>query len=377
MSAAGIEQAPDRIGHSAAGIGHSAARVIAVDVVDPDLAADVRAVLAALALDTAAAGAAHADALVTDGADGGGLPGRRRVVRVGSDRDPDDDDEVIRLPSGTGELVSALMAPVPTRSGSLVVVHGAVGGCGASTLSAAMAVRAASSTRTLLVEADPHGTGVDLLLGIESVPGLRVEDVRADLGGPDPDALWGAVPSALPGLGVLARSRNRDARGSAEGAVTDTATGPPTGQAFGTAPGATAARDGAPGAMYAHREAGGLVVSDAGGLIEAGDWSAGADLVVVVTRADLQGAVAAGRAVRDFPGVVLVVRTGRGDPLDAVDVAQSAGAASWYVLPEIGPVRRVVGAGELGPALNRGRAGRVRRLAEVADAVLGEAGLDA
>mgnify|MGYP002651516051 CR=1 FL=1 len=39
--------------------------------------------------------------------------------------------------------------------------------------------------------------GVDLLLGTEDHSGLRVEDVRADLGGPDPDALWGAAPEVL------------------------------------------------------------------------------------------------------------------------------------------------------------------------------------
>ena len=372
----------DRVGPGTVGVGrnpervgHVTARIIGVDVADPDLEADVRAVLAALALDTAASGAAHADLLVTDRDDGAVVSGHRRVVRVGSDRD-NDDDEVIRLPSGTGELVSALMAPVPTRSGSLLVVHGAVGGCGASTLSAALAVRASPSSRTLLVETDPRGTGADLLLGVESVPGLRVEDVRADLGGPDPEALWGAVPAVLPGLGVLARSRSRPTHTTHTAHTAHTADTAHTGTPV-AASGVSAAGDGAPGAMNAHREAGGLVISDAGAVIEAGPWSAGADLVVVVTRADLQGAVAAGRAVRRDPDVVLVIRTGRGDPLDAVDVAESAGAARWHVLPEIGPVRRVAGAGELGPALNRGRAGRVRRLAAVADALLGEAGLDA
>ncbi|GAA1733792.1 hypothetical protein SAMN06265174_102256 [Dietzia kunjamensis subsp. schimae] len=330
------------------------ARSVAVDVADPDLDADVRAVLAALALDTGPLGGNHSEVVVTDRADAAVSSGGSRVVRVGSDRDRgDDDDEVVRLPSGTGDLVGALLAPVRTRSGPLIVVAGAVGGCGASTLAAALAVRAAPSLRTLLVEADPHGTGVDLVLGVEERPGLRVEDVRADLGGPDPEALWGAVPEALPGLGVLARSRSRPV-------VADP----------------VRALDGAPGAVQAHRSAGGLVVSDRGGLADGGPVFAGADLVVVVTRADLQGAVAAGNAVRDDPGVVLVIRTGRGDPLRAADVADVAGARNWHVLPEIRAVRRAAGAGELAAALHRGRAGRVRRLAALADALLEQVDLD-
>lgn len=342
---------------------------VAVEVADPELDADVRAVLAALALDAAMSGDPAVDLLLTDRADvasasasasGAGVGGADRaggaalagggggvrVVRVAPDRAKVDDDEVVHLPSGTGDLVAALMAPTPGSSGSEVVVLGAVGGCGASTLAAALAVRAAASMRTLLIETDPRGTGADLVLGVETEPGLRVEDVRADLGGPDPDALWAAVPKARPGLGVLARARTHD----------DPAARAP-------------ASDGGPGAARSHRAAGGLVVSDAGTL---GDGRPGAvgGVVVVITRADLQGAVAAGRAVRAVPGAVLVVRTGRGDPLHAADVAEAAGAARWYVLPEIRGVRRAVGAGELAAALDRGRAGGVRRLATVADALL-------
>lgn len=330
------------------------AGAIAVDVTDPDLDADVRAVLAALALDAAPGGDPSADVLVTDRSDAGVGHGKSRVVRVGSDQRPHaDDDEVLRLPSGTGDLVAALMAQEQTSSGLLVVVQSAVGGCGASTLAAAMAVRAAPSIRTLLVEADPRGTGVDILLGSEAEPGLRVEDVRAELGGPDPEALWGAVPMAPPGLGILARSRNRLA---------------------------DAATDGALGAAWAHRSAGGLVVCDSGAVGDRqGPGGPGvADLVIVVTRADLSGAVAAARALTDAPDAVLVVRTGRADPLHPADVADAAGVGHWHVLPEVGAVRRAVGAGNLGSALGgrcAGR-GRVRRLAAVADAVLGEVGID-
>ena len=356
-----------------------AARV-AVDVADAELDADVRAVLAALALDAAPFGDPAVDLVLTDrsgegsaagvGVRAGGVAhagggGGLRAVRVAPDRARVDDDEVVHLPSGTGDLVAALMAPTPGSSGSEVVVLGAVGGCGASTLAAALAVRAAPTIRTLLIETDPRGTGADLVLGVETEPGLRVEDVRADLGGPDPEALWAAVPKARPGLGVLARSRGRDGSTTrapaADGGSAD-----------------ARSHDAGPGAAGSHRGAGGLVVRDAGTLGDGGPGVVGADVVVVVvTRADLQGAVAAGRAVREAPGAILVVRTGRGDPLHAADVADSAGAARWYALPEIKGVRRAAGAGELPAALDRGRAGGVRRLATVADALLEGVGPDA
>ena len=334
------------------------AGAVAVDVTDPDLDADVRAVLAALALDAAPGGDPSAGVLVTDRTDAGAGRGRSRVVRVGSDQRPHgDDDEVLRLPSGTGDLVAALVAQERTSSGLLVMVQSAVGGCGASTLAAAIAVRAASSTRTLLVEADPRGTGVDILLGSETEPGLRVEDVHAELGGPDPEALWGAVAMALPGLGILARSRTRPADGTPD-----------------------AATDGALGAAWAHRSAGGLVVCDSGAISggQGPGGPGGADLAVVVTRADLSGAVAAARALAAAPDAVLVVRTGRADPLHPADVADAAGVGRWHALPELGAVRRAVGAGNLAAALGGRRAGRgrVRRLTAVADAVLGEVGID-
>lgn len=333
-----------------AGVG-ATATTVRVTVSDPELEADVRAVLAALAIEAVAAGE-PCDVEVTDGAGVGRGPGGARVVRVVADRDGVDDDKAIPLPSRTGDLVARLMAPIPSRYGGQLVVVGAVGGGGASTLAAALAVRAARSRRTLLMETDPRGTGVDLVLGIEGEPGLRVEDVRAELGGPDPDALWAAVPRPLPELGVLARSR------------TPAETGSP-----GAGDGGS--RDGGSGAARSHRGAGGLVVVDAGDPAGAG-LVIGEGEVVVVTRADLPGAVAADRVVREVSGAVLVVRTGRGDPLHAADVARFVGAERWYVLPELAGVRRAVGSGGLVEALDRGRGGRVRGLASVADAVLRE-----
>lgn len=331
-------------------------RIVAVDIGDVDLDADVRAVVAALALTVRSRDGGGADVVVTDRPVVDPTAGAPVVIRVAGDGTDGTDDEVVRLPSGTARLIDLLSMPAGTHSGRLVAVVGAVGGCGVSTLAAALAVRAASTTRTLLVECDPGGTGIDLLLGVESEPGLRVDDVRSVLGGPDPDALWAAVPVAGSGCGVLARNRS-GGRGTLD----------PVG------PGES---DSGVGAALAHRGGGGLAVCDAGGLADGSDILAHADHLVVVTRADLPGAVAAARAGRYRDRVSLVVRAQRGDPLGAVEVAESAGFPRWHPSPELTAVRRLTGTGEFGRVLGSGRTGRLSRLAVLADRLLGEAGLD-
>lgn len=361
-------------------------RSVAVDVADPDLDADVRAILAALSLEARTGRESMADVLVTDAAGVGaaGGPGIRpaRVIRVGADgaetdnHNNRDDDEILRLPSRTADLVALLSTPV-AASGSLVAVVGVVGGCGTSTVAAALAIRAAGpgqaagqaggraagqaggQNRVLLVEADPMGTGIDLLLGREHEPGLRVEDVRSELGGPDPDALWSAVPAVIPECGVLSRARGRSASG-------ERGNGNGNGNGGG----------GAVGAALSHRAAGGLVICDVGGCSAEDPVLMRADLVVVVTCSDLRGAVAATdvtsrlRSTVGVDRIHLVVRAHRGDPLHAADIAAHLGVLRWDVLPEIGAVRRLSGSGDLGASLARGRAGQLRRLAGLADAVL-------
>ena len=58
-----------------------------------------------------------------------------------------------------------------------VAVVGARGGVGASTFAATLAVRAARRAPTFLVDADPLGGGVELVIGSEHVDGLRWPDV--------------------------------------------------------------------------------------------------------------------------------------------------------------------------------------------------------
>lgn len=92
------------------------------------------------------------------------------------------------LPQDSGRLTAFLDA-AGDRPARLVAVIGGRGGAGASTLAAALAVTAAAAgTRTMLVDADPYGGGLDLVLGAEEQDGLRW---------PDLDALHGPVASAV------------------------------------------------------------------------------------------------------------------------------------------------------------------------------------
>jgi len=87
--------------------------------------------------------------------------------------------------------------------GQVVGVAGGCGGAGASTFAAALALRAGSpSSRVTLVDADPAGGGIDVLLGVEATPGTRWPGLRASRGVVAADALADALPRA-DGVAVL------------------------------------------------------------------------------------------------------------------------------------------------------------------------------
>lgn len=90
---------------------------------------------------------------------------------------------------GDDSLLTAHLDSAGGRPARVVAVVGGRGGAGASTLAAALAVTAAAAgSRTMLVDADPYGGGLDLVLGAEEQDGLRW---------PDLDALHGPVASAV------------------------------------------------------------------------------------------------------------------------------------------------------------------------------------
>ncbi|MDQ6649255.1 MAG: hypothetical protein M3Z02_03970 [Actinomycetota bacterium] len=151
---------------------------------------------------------------------GAALPRRSGVVLVS--RDLDDAavwqrgvalgaEHVIFLPDAESWLVS-LMAEAAeggTGSGVLVGVIGGRGGAGASVLAAALAVTALrAGHRSMLVDADPLGGGLDLVLGAETAAGLRWPDLVGSRGRVSGPALLGALPQ-IDELTVLSWSRGR------------------------------------------------------------------------------------------------------------------------------------------------------------------------
>ena len=103
---------------------------------------------------------------------------------------------VCALPRGEAWLAEQLADPSGGRPpGRVLAVIGGRGGAGASILAGGLAVTAAAAGhRTLLVDADPLGGGLDLLLGWEQRDGLRWPALTEAPGRVDPPALLRALP---------------------------------------------------------------------------------------------------------------------------------------------------------------------------------------
>jgi secretion/DNA translocation related CpaE-like protein len=117
-----------------------------------------------------------------------GLPSRPAVVVIG-ETEPTVEQwrasvalgagAVLRLPADEprlGELIGSVATAARSQA-HVLAVTGSCGGAGASTLATAIALVAAAERPTLLVDADPLGGGLDVLLGAEARPGLRWPDV--------------------------------------------------------------------------------------------------------------------------------------------------------------------------------------------------------
>jgi secretion/DNA translocation related CpaE-like protein len=133
------------------------------------------------------------------------LPRRPRVVIVGHGTAVDPAWEVAELlgaehvatlPTAEPWIVDRFAAPPgPPPTGRVLAVIGGRGGAGASILAGGLAMTAVGAgLRTLLVDADPLGGGLDLLLGWEQVDGLRWDALTAAGGRVDPEALLSALP---------------------------------------------------------------------------------------------------------------------------------------------------------------------------------------
>ncbi|MHC0431989.1 septum site-determining protein Ssd [Streptomyces sp. O3] len=220
----------------------------------------------------------------------------QRAVEIGA-------DHVLRLPDAEQWLVDRIadVAEGVGRQALTVGVIGGRGGAGASTLACALAVTAArAGRRTMLIDADPLGGGADVLLGGESVQGLRWPAFAHSRGRLGSGALEESLPE-LHALRVLSWDR---------------------GDSVVVPPGAMRA------VLAAARRRGGVVVVDLPRRVDEGAAEALAqlDLGLLVVPAELRAVAAAGR-VAASAGMVLrdlraVVRGPFAGGLDAAEVAR-------------------------------------------------------
>ncbi|MEV0407492.1 septum site-determining protein Ssd [Actinoallomurus sp. NPDC050550] len=209
----------------------SADSVLVDDLLRLAAAADVETRLAA---DPAGARAAWRDAaLIVVGADlaahlARSSPERRPgVILTMVETDGDDvyrfavdigAQQVVALPEAETWLVDQMAAASEPAGGRAAVVGvlGGRGGAGASVLAAALAgVAARCRLRTLLLDGDPLGGGIDLVLGAEGTPGARWSDYADRQGRLSTAALHDSLP-ARDGLAVLSWHRGAAEPVSAE-----------------------------------------------------------------------------------------------------------------------------------------------------------------
>lgn len=101
---------------------------------------------------------------------------------------------VIPLPGGSEELLSSLADLARPRTASLQLgVVGGCGGAGASSFAARLAAAFRSRGPVTLIDADPLGGGLDLLVEAPAAAGIRWSET-ADLGPDDGEALRQGLP---------------------------------------------------------------------------------------------------------------------------------------------------------------------------------------
>ncbi|WP_205473202.1 septum site-determining protein Ssd [Nocardioides sp. SYSU D00038] len=206
-------------------------------------------------------------------------------------------ESVVGLPASAAWLTETLTdlgdaGPPATTLGVL----GGSGGAGATTFAGALAqVAAAGGDRVLAVDADPLGPGLDRVLGLEHVDGVRWEALCQTTGRLSARSLRDAVPRRS-GVGVLTWQAHR--RGAT----------PPTLQAF-------AVRE----ALSAGARGHDVVVVDlprhVDGVVD--EVVSRCDRVLLVVSPSVSGTAAAVRTVARFPDrsrLAAVVRGGAVDP---------------------------------------------------------------
>ncbi|MGH3506441.1 MAG: septum site-determining protein Ssd [Nocardioidaceae bacterium] len=249
-------------------------------------------------------------------------------------------ERVVVLPKEEAVLLEWLVDVTDARAatGLAVGIVAGSGGAGASTLAAGLARAAADAgDEIFLIDLDPLGGGLELLLGCEDLPGLRWPDIAATRGRIRPTALRKALP-VDDGVALLSWRRTSVDGPSAEGA-----------------------RE----VLQSARRAGGLVVVD---LPRQRDAAGNAaleliDCMLLIGTADVRGAAATAHQVTALRAacddVRLVVRTTRSSVVSPPDLAAGLGIPLAGSLPTVRGIERAVSEG-IGPP-SRGRLGRAFR----------------
>lgn len=246
---------------------------------------------------------------------------------------------VIVVPQGNATLAELLRDGVQEAGrGTVILVDQAGGGLGASTLSAGVAADAASAgLRTALVELDPAGGGMDLLLGAERVEGWR----------------WPELASAR---GTV---RELDQHLPALDAVTLVSAGREPCQV------GQAARAAVVASLAADHD---LVILDRGHLPAEAVGGMTVDRRVAVIGADLRSLMVARAA--GLSGATPVLRQGPGRRMPAPDAAAVVGAEPLLIVPHDHRLPRAQDVGEA-PWVMAGRRWR-RACRGLRQAVIGD-----
>ncbi|CAB4915199.1 MAG: hypothetical protein F2806_09525 [Actinobacteria bacterium] len=107
-------------------------------------------------------------------------------------------EHVVALPEGDAWLAERLTESIVERGalGRMLIVSGACGGSGASTLAVGLAIAAElAGKNVLLIDGDIHGGGLDLLLGAEASVGARWPELIHTSGRVSTETLLPALPS--------------------------------------------------------------------------------------------------------------------------------------------------------------------------------------
>lgn len=222
--------------------------------------------------------------------------GAERVVQL-----PDDEPKLVEM------LADAAEAPA-AASGRVLAVLGGRGGAGASVFAVSVGLTALHGGRsTMLIDCDPLGGGLDLVLGAETDEGLRWPDMRLRSGRVSASSLHAALPGRARGDGRLTLLS-----GARQGS--------------GPEPDAVAA------VLEAGRRAGETVVCDLPRHLDGGACAAliRADLAVIVVPAEVRACVAARLVAerardRGATNLQLVVRGPAPGRLSPEEVADAVG----------------------------------------------------